>query len=152
MTPVAIDSQRYIARNVLCASISGVLLVAGVSVQAQETNGANNLERITVTGSNIPRTDTETASPVEIITREDIARSGRTTIAEYLQTLTVDGQGSIPKTFGGGFAMGGLVSPAWSGCRFDSRVDQWSPCCYLRFGRRWSEDVRGSEQHPDGCG
>ncbi|MCD8457314.1 TonB-dependent receptor [Xylella taiwanensis] len=107
MTPVAIDSQRYIARNVLCASISGVLLVAGVSVQAQETNGANNLERITVTGSNIPRTDTETASPVEIITREDIARSGRTTIAEYLQTLTVDGQGSIPKTFGGGFAMGG---------------------------------------------
>ncbi|HHW4684853.1 MAG TPA: TonB-dependent receptor [Xylella sp.] len=107
MTRLPIDSQRYIARNVLCASISGVLLVAGVNVQAQEAGGANNLERITVTGSNIPRTDTETASPVQVLTREDIARSGRTTVGEYLQTLTVDGQGSIPKTFGNGFAMGG---------------------------------------------
>ncbi|HHW4678649.1 MAG TPA: TonB-dependent receptor, partial [Xylella sp.] len=94
MTRLPIDSQRYIARNVLCASISGVLLVAGVNVQAQEAGGANNLERITVTGSNIPRTDTETASPVQVLTREDIARSGRTTVGEYLQTLTVDGQGS----------------------------------------------------------
>ncbi|KFA41273.1 TonB-dependent receptor [Xylella fastidiosa] len=107
MTHVAIDSHRYIPRNLLCASISGVLLVAAVSVQAQETNAASNLERITVTGSNIPRTDTETASPVQIVTREDIARSGRATVGEYLQTLTSDGQGSIPKNFGNGFAMGG---------------------------------------------
>ncbi len=54
MTHAAIDSHRYIPRNLLCASISGVLLVAAVSVQAQETNAASNLERITVTGSNIP--------------------------------------------------------------------------------------------------
>ncbi|HCR34173.1 MAG TPA: TonB-dependent receptor, partial [Stenotrophomonas sp.] len=34
-------------------------------------------------------------------------RTGKTTLAEYLQTITADGAGSIPKTFGNGFAGGG---------------------------------------------
>jgi len=68
---------------------------------------ATNLDRITVTGSNIPRATTETASPVQVITRQEIDRTGKATIAEYLQTLTSDGAGSIPKSFGTGFAGGG---------------------------------------------
>src|SRR6185437_7842248 len=68
---------------------------------------ATNLDRITVTGSNIPRTNTETPSPVQVVTRQEIDRTGKTTVAEYLQTLTADGAGSIPKTFGNGFAGGG---------------------------------------------
>ena len=44
---------------------------------------------------------------MQVITREEIDRTGKATIAEYLQTLTVDGAGSIPKTFGNGFAGGG---------------------------------------------
>ena len=44
---------------------------------------------------------------MQVITRQDIDRTGKATVAEYLQTLTVDGQGSIPKTFGNGFAGGG---------------------------------------------
>ncbi len=86
------------------AMTTGVVAFAG-SAAAQEE--PKTLDRIEVTGSNIPRTDTETASPVQVITREEIDRTGKTTIAEYLQTLTVDGQGSIPKTFGNGFAGGG---------------------------------------------
>jgi iron complex outermembrane receptor protein len=68
---------------------------------------AKTLDRIEVTGSNIRRTDSETASPVQIITRAEIERTGKTNIADYLQTLTVDGAGSIPKSFGNGFAAGG---------------------------------------------
>jgi iron complex outermembrane receptor protein len=64
------------------------------------------LDRIEVTGSRILRTDTETASPVQTIQREEIDRTGKKTIGEYLQTLTVDGQGSVPKSFGAGFAAG----------------------------------------------
>ena len=51
--------------------------------QAQQ----QKLERITITGSNIRRTDTETVAPVEIITREQIERSGSLTVAEVLQRL-----------------------------------------------------------------
>ncbi|WP_027079069.1 TonB-dependent receptor [Luteimonas mephitis] len=67
---------------------------------------ATTLDRIVVTGSNIPRTSTETASPVQVISRQEIERTGRTTIGDFLQTLTVDGAGSIPKSFGSGFASG----------------------------------------------
>jgi iron complex outermembrane receptor protein len=67
----------------------------------------DSIETVIVTGSNIRRADTETAAPVQIVTREDIDRTGKTTLAEYLQTLTADGQGSVPKSFGTGFAPGG---------------------------------------------
>ncbi|MEE7546212.1 TonB-dependent receptor, partial [Xanthomonas sp. Kuri4-1] len=42
-----------------------------------------------------------------VVTRQEIDRTGKTTVAEYLQTLTSDGSGSIPKSFGNGFAGGG---------------------------------------------
>ncbi|WP_216075794.1 TonB-dependent receptor plug domain-containing protein, partial [Acinetobacter indicus] len=75
------------------------------SAFAQEK--ATNLDRITVTGSNIPRTNTETPSPVQVVTRQEIDRTGKTTVAENLQTITANGAGSIPKSFGNGFAGGG---------------------------------------------
>lgn len=86
----------------LAIAVAGV--VAAAPALAQE---ATTLDRITVTGTNIPRADIETASPVQVVTRQEIDRTGKTTIAEYLQTLTVDGQGSIPKSFGNGFSAGG---------------------------------------------
>ena len=109
------STQRHArGRNHLAMSITHILtgsalLLAGAafatSASAQER--ATNLDRITVTGSNIPRTDTETPSPVQVVTRQEIDRTGKNTVAEYLQTLTSDGSGSIPKTFGNGFAGGG---------------------------------------------
>ncbi|MBA0225637.1 TonB-dependent receptor [Stenotrophomonas maltophilia] len=101
-------------RTTLASSIthilagSTLLLVgAAASSSAFAQEQATNLDRITVTGSNIPRTNTETPSPVQVVTRQEIDRTGKTTVAEYLQTLTADGAGSIPKTFGNGFAGGG---------------------------------------------
>jgi iron complex outermembrane receptor protein len=76
---------------------------------AATTEEPRTLDRLIVTGSNIPTVDAETASPVQIITRMEIERSGKATVADYLQTLTADGQGSIPKTFGNGFASGGTA-------------------------------------------
>jgi len=104
------DSRRNtLAHSISTILTSGALLLVGAmassSAFAQEQ--ATNLDRITVTGSNIPRTNTETPSPVQVVTRQEIDRTGKTTLAEYLQTITADGAGSIPKTFGNGFAGGG---------------------------------------------
>jgi len=104
------DSRRTtLAHSISTILTGGALLLVGAmassSAFAQEQ--ATNLDRITVTGSNIPRTNTETPSPVQVVTRQEIDRTGKTTVAEYLQTLTADGSGSIPKTFGNGFAGGG---------------------------------------------
>jgi iron complex outermembrane receptor protein len=62
--------------------------------------------RVEITGSNIRRSQSETASSVITVNRADIERSGKATVAELLQTLAVDNQGSVPTTFGNGFAAG----------------------------------------------
>ena len=57
------------------------------------TQTQQKLERITITGSNIRRTDTETVAPVEIITREQIERSGTLTVAELLARIPANTAG-----------------------------------------------------------
>ncbi len=61
---------------------------------------------VSVTGTNIRRADTETASPVQVLTAEDLARSGYTTVAEVLRDVTANGQGLLSQGFNGAFAAG----------------------------------------------
>ena len=82
-------------------------------VQAQTSAGAPAsaaeapaLQRVEITGSNIRRVKAETAAPVQTITREELDKSGKASVAEYLQTLAVDNAGSVPMSFGSGFAGG----------------------------------------------
>jgi iron complex outermembrane recepter protein len=64
------------------------------------------IQRVEITGSSIKRATAETASPIQIIGRDELIKSGKATVAEYLQTLTADGAGSLPTGFGNGFAAG----------------------------------------------
>ena len=90
----------------LMVACGGVLLSAGQTAVAQNAPPTQTLERVTVTGSNIKRTDTETASPVQIMTRQDIEKTGKQSIQEVLRSVTADSQGSIPSSFSNGFASG----------------------------------------------
>jgi iron complex outermembrane recepter protein len=87
----------------LMLACGGVLLSAGTPAFAQATQ---SLERVTVTGSNIKRTDTEASLPVRSITKEEIERSGKTNISEVLQSISSNNSGSIPGSFTNGFASG----------------------------------------------
>jgi len=97
-------------KKVLAQAVSLALAYAafGSAAMAQTGTdaGAGPIQRVEVTGSSIKRATAETASPIQVISREDIAKSGKTTVAEYLQTLTADGAGSLPTGFGNGFAAG----------------------------------------------
>ena len=100
-------TYKTLRRASLPAGIA-LILAAPLAAFAQDAEpAATTLDRIEVTGSNIPRTQLESSSPVQVISREQIDRTGKATIAEFLQTLTADGAGSIPKSFGTGFAGGG---------------------------------------------
>jgi len=94
--------RTTLAKSLLIA-FSGTAAISGGPVFAQQTT-PQELQRVEITGSNIRRTDAETASPVQIITKQEIEQSGKGTVAEYLQTLTADGQGSVPFTYGRGFS------------------------------------------------
>jgi iron complex outermembrane receptor protein len=90
-------------KTVLAQAVSlAIAAFAMTQAVAQEAP----LQRVEITGSSIKRASAETASPVQIISREDLAKSGKGTVAEYLQTLTADGAGSLPTGFGNGFAAG----------------------------------------------
>ena len=97
--------KTVLARSVLAAcGASALAFMAAQPVLAQ--TAPTSLNRVEVTGSNIKRTDAETASPVQVVSREDIERSGKASVAELLQSLAVDNAGSVPMTFGNGFAKG----------------------------------------------
>ncbi|KQM52425.1 TonB-dependent receptor [Sphingomonas sp. Leaf208] len=64
-------------------------------------------DEIVVTGSLFRRTDTETPSPVTVLTSQTLQRAGVTTIADALRSVSADSAGSIPTGFQGGFSAGG---------------------------------------------
>ena len=65
------------------------------------------LEKIEITGSAIRRTDTETPSPVQVITAEDLKRSGYTDVSDVLRNISANGAGSLSQSFNFAFAGGG---------------------------------------------
>jgi iron complex outermembrane receptor protein len=83
-----------------------VLAIPATAQTAAPDAAAQPIQRVEITGSNIRRSQAETASPVQTVNRADIEKSGKTTVAELLQTLAVDNQGSVPTSFGSGFASG----------------------------------------------
>lgn len=83
----------------LCA---GGLALSAVAQQQQP----QSLERVEITGSNIKRINAETVAPVEVITRDQIQRTGQPTIADVLRTLPANSGGSFGESFSNSFAPG----------------------------------------------
>jgi iron complex outermembrane recepter protein len=71
------------------------------------TAGNGELQEIVVTGSLIKRTDTETPSPIQIISDADIKNSGYTNVSDVLRNLSANGSGTLNQGFGQAFAAGG---------------------------------------------
>src|SRR5512140_3724531 len=96
---------RYspVALAVFAALGSAAISPAVAQQQAQAQS--QTLERVTITGSNIRRTDQETVAPVEIVTREQIERTGLATVSEVLRTLPAS-NGSFNEAFSNSFAPG----------------------------------------------
>lgn len=100
--------QSTLARS-LAVIFGGSALALSVipEVAAQEQQPAQQqLERITVTGSNIKRTDAEGVAPVQVITREQIERSGQSTVAELIRSISANSGNSYNETFTNSFSPG----------------------------------------------
>lgn len=93
-------------RSKVCSAaliaLGGVATLGSAPVFGQQT-----LERVEITGSSIRRIDAEAALPVQILKKEDIQRSGATSVVDLLQKLPGI-QGSFGETGGvggtGGFS------------------------------------------------
>ena len=82
-----------------------IWLIHGAAV-AQDAPTAQS-QTVTVTGSNVRRTDSETPSPVEVITAKDIKNSGYTSVGDVLHNITANNMGSLSQSAPSAFAAGG---------------------------------------------
>ena len=95
-------------------AVTGIMLAAGPvraqSVTAATSTGAapetDTADTIIVTGSVFRRTNTETPSPVTVLTTERLENAGITTISDAVRSIAADSSGSIPTSFTGGFGSG----------------------------------------------
>jgi iron complex outermembrane receptor protein len=62
---------------------------------------------VVVTGSLLRRTNTETPSPVTVLTSDNLAKAGITTATEAIRSISADSAGSIGTGFQSGFSAGG---------------------------------------------
>ncbi|UTH75818.1 TonB-dependent receptor [Chromobacterium sp. IIBBL 290-4] len=96
--------------KLLAQAIAAIGLL-GSAVAHADDNGGDQLERVTITGSNIKSINKEGATPVQIIKKEEIAKTGASTVAQLLDHLTaVSGvtAGTDANSFTPGAASAGL--------------------------------------------
>lgn len=85
-------TNKKLGHAISLALTSSAMMGLSAPVMAQDQDeDAATLDRIRVTGSKISRADVESASPVFIIQREDIERTGLTSVGDLLQDLPIAG-------------------------------------------------------------
>ncbi|MGY4516828.1 iron complex outermembrane receptor protein [Lysobacter sp. HA18] len=86
-----------IAMSSVAAAGSAFAQTTTAPTAAPPTGDAQQLDRIEVTGSRIPRADVETAQPIITLSREQIQNQGFTSVADILQNLTSAGSPAISR-------------------------------------------------------
>jgi len=96
-------SNSKIAKAVRLAMVFGASTAAAISAPTfAAEEAAEDVERIEVTGSRIKRADLESASPVSVITTEDMKIQGISNVADALQNLTAQSGGLTAAVNNGG--------------------------------------------------
>ena len=83
-----------IQKKQLAVAIAATCVASGIPY----AQTPQKVEKVEITGSNIKRTDIESATPITIITRDDIVKSGATSLNEVLQNVTASGLGGFSET------------------------------------------------------
>jgi len=111
------NTQNSTRARVFRRSLMALACAAGAAPALAQTSGPAAAasapgaapQRVEVTGTRLKQIDTETASPVQVITREDIVHTGASTVRELLDSLSATSTTGTLQDIGGGdsFAAGG---------------------------------------------
>jgi iron complex outermembrane recepter protein len=86
---------RLAVRTALLAGVSTAVAPVHAQDPAPASSEATELEAVEVTGSRLGRADIEGALPIATISREDIDRSGFTSVGELLRNTTFNSMGAF---------------------------------------------------------
>ncbi|MDB5712071.1 MAG: TonB-dependent receptor [Sphingomonas bacterium] len=107
------SNRTTIAR--LCAGVAPLAVLFATPAMAQTAPAAQapaapaaeeTPPDVVVTGSLFRRTDTETPSPVSVLSSAALQQRGLTTISDAIQTISAGNGGAVPQNFTGAFASG----------------------------------------------
>ncbi|WP_254459213.1 TonB-dependent receptor plug domain-containing protein [Xanthomonas sacchari] len=88
-------------------SLAGVLLAPVASAQSRSDDAAGKtLATVSVTGSNIKRSDSEGPNPVQVLGRQQLERSGKLTVADALRSISANTGNASNETTNNGWASG----------------------------------------------
>ncbi|MBC3871595.1 TonB-dependent receptor [Undibacterium oligocarboniphilum] len=89
----------------LCSIAGTALGQDAISKEDAKKNDGVPVHKVEITGSNIKRVNIETASPIQIITKDEIVRSGATSLNDVLRTVSAN-IGGIDENRTNGFTAG----------------------------------------------
>lgn len=84
-------SRHRLAAAVQLSLLACLPALAAAQAPAPAQPEARTLDTVSVTGTRIRRAELETSVPVQVLNREDIDRSGFTSVADIVQNLTASG-------------------------------------------------------------
>jgi len=101
-----LPSAQLSRRGLLCLVACGAVACAASAGAQTPPSDQAQLQEVVVTGSLIKRTDTETPSPVLILSQQDLTNSGYTNVSDVLRNVSANGQGTLHQAFTEAFAAG----------------------------------------------
>jgi len=117
--------------------IAVAVAVALHSMTALAQDAAPTLQRVEVTGSRIRQVDLETAQPIQVMTQEQIQKSGLVTVGDIINNLSSAGSPSFSKG-------GALTSNRENGGQYANlRNLGGQRVLVLVNGKRWTQSVAG---------
>jgi iron complex outermembrane receptor protein len=127
--------EKVLSRSIRLMCVSGVAFGMHAAY-AQETQTAP-LQRVEVTGSRIRQVDLETAQPIQVMTQEQIQKSGLITVGDILNQLSSAGTPDFDRG-------GSLTSNRENGGQYISLRNLGSNrLLVLVDGKRWTQTVDG---------
>jgi iron complex outermembrane receptor protein len=127
--------EKVLSRSIRLLCISGVA-VGMHAAHAQEAQTAP-LQRVEVTGSRIRQVDMETAQPIQVVTQEQIQKTGLVTVGDIINNLSSAGSPDFSKG-------GSLVSNPENGGQYANLRNLGSNrLLVLVDGKRWTQSVGG---------
>jgi iron complex outermembrane receptor protein len=134
-------------KQIVCAVLGAFATVStyAQSTQASAAGEPTKIERVEVTGSSIKRIAAEGALPVQILTREDVQKTGATSVEQLLQTIgSANSAGGVVTSSTSGATTGGISTVSLrglSGTRTLVLVNGRRVSAYGQLGDSASVDV-----------
>ena len=107
--------QRHSLVTALLPALGGLACLAPATAQ-QAAEEPQKLERVEVTGSSIKRVAGQGALPVQVMTREDIQKTGASSVEQLLQTVSAaSSSGGLTTSSTSGATTGGIAAVSLRG-------------------------------------